>query len=337
MRSPAWLARSMVLAAAIVVFTPTAHAQEGETPPARYQELVDRALAESAAGRWEEARAAFREAHELFPNARTLRGIGVVAFEIRDYVDAVRNLRLALAETRRALTPEQRREVEELLGRSLALVARYDASSLPPDAVIVVDGQTVTPEADGELLVAVGEHSLEVRAQGDTARARLRIRGGEREPILWDEPASAPRTASPAPAATEHEAPMPAPTSLAGESPAPSQDTAGVSPSEPGSNVGPIATLIGGGVLLVAGSILFLLGNADLNDVEDARPGTAWSSLEVEHDRAPVLTGLGLGLGATGAALGIAGGVWLSTSSSDDAARTGRSSRAFVAGTRFAW
>src|SRR5262245_443922 len=85
-----------------------------EALPAGYQAQVDLGRSEAAAGRWEEARVAFRKAHALYPNARTLRGIGMVAFEIRDYVDAARQLELALAEPRRALDETQRREVSAL-------------------------------------------------------------------------------------------------------------------------------------------------------------------------------------------------------------------------------
>lgn len=309
---------------------PSPSAADGDEPPARYQELVDRALAESAAGRWDEARATFREAHALFPNARTLRGIGVVAFEVRDYVDTVRNLRLALAEPRRALTDEQRREAEGLLQRALSLVARYDTSALPDDATIVVDGQPTKVDERHELLVSVGEHTVEVHAGSRTAEARLRVRGGEMEPLpVVLEATPAPGSTGVTPMLVESDT-VPPP-----ESGAPRPDPRASSETS-GSRVGPIVTMAGGGALLVAGVVLFLVGQGDISEVENAPPGTEWSSVRAKSDRALVLTGLGLGLIGTGGAIGVAGTVWL-VASDDSESGGSASSRTVIGGVRGTW
>jgi hypothetical protein len=329
--SPASPARSPSVA-------PTADAANAETdaPPARYQELVDRALAESAAGRWEEARATFREAHALFPNARTLRGIGVVAFELRDYVDAVRHLRQALAESRRALTDAQRTEADGLLQRSLALVARYDTSELPADAAIAVDGHTTTRDGQ-ELLVAVGERTVQVRAGTRVGEARLRVRGGEMEPlpVVLEEPRTT--TAAPpesiavnaiAPAAVAAPETHPVEDDLARSEPRGASDSGG-------SKLGPIVTMVGGGALLVTGAVLFLVGQGDISDVENAPPGTEWATVRSKSDRALVLTGLGLGFIGTGGALGIAGTVWFF--GADASGGSAGASRKVLAGVRGRW
>jgi hypothetical protein len=121
----------------------TAFAQEATD---RYRTLVDAALEESAAGRWEEARALFRQAHEVSPNARTLRGIGMASYELRDYAEAVRMLAGALDSTVTPLTEEQRAQVTELLGRARAFVGRYEVD-LPEGASLSVDGAAATLEA----------------------------------------------------------------------------------------------------------------------------------------------------------------------------------------------
>src|SRR6185369_1334355 len=76
-------------------------AQEAETP--QYRGLLSEAVAEYDARRYEEARALFRRAHDLSPNARTLRGIGMASFELREYVEALRALEGSLVDQRRPL------------------------------------------------------------------------------------------------------------------------------------------------------------------------------------------------------------------------------------------
>jgi len=76
-------------------------------------------------GRWQEARALFQQAHEEYPNARTLRGIGMAAFEMRDYVGAYRALMQALASEERPLTRRQRRATQALLEETRAFIGRF--------------------------------------------------------------------------------------------------------------------------------------------------------------------------------------------------------------------
>jgi tetratricopeptide (TPR) repeat protein len=93
-----------------------AQAEESTTPDAdaRYRSTLKDALAEYDANHFEEARVLFRRAHEINPNARTLRGIGMASFELRDYVAAVRTLSAALVETRKPLSAEQRTHAQGL-------------------------------------------------------------------------------------------------------------------------------------------------------------------------------------------------------------------------------
>jgi hypothetical protein len=58
------------------------------------------------------ARKFFARAHELRPSARTWRGMGTTAFELRHFQDAVRELTSALEDRRSPLTPELRSETE---------------------------------------------------------------------------------------------------------------------------------------------------------------------------------------------------------------------------------
>ena len=54
-------------------------AQDKSNPA--YSKALASAMAEYELGNWTEARALFEQAHELNPNARTLRAIGLCAFE----------------------------------------------------------------------------------------------------------------------------------------------------------------------------------------------------------------------------------------------------------------
>jgi len=299
-------------------YTPLrASAQAGEPePPSEYHQLIERALVESAASRWPEALALFRQAHAVYPNARTHRGIGMVAYEVRDYVEALRHLSLALGSERRPLDEAQRAEVTQLLERTRVFVGRYELSRLPPDATLSVDGKLAEREADGTLVLALGAHRVEVRATAPerAGSAQLQVRGGEHEPlplVLEVVPqAPAPVTTTPVevpgPKAELASAPLPA-------EQGPTAATAARAPDAgAGSSVAPIVLTATGGAVLIAGAVLLIAGLGDLAKVEDAPEQARWSKLQAADDRAPLMTGLGIGLLGAGGALVLTGGVlWL--------------------------
>src|SRR3954452_13107151 len=55
---------------------------------AAYEAAIAEAVAHFSAAHWSEARALFLRAHEIKPSARTLRGLGVVEFELGHYAEA---------------------------------------------------------------------------------------------------------------------------------------------------------------------------------------------------------------------------------------------------------
>lgn len=61
------------------------------------------------------ARSHFARAHELRPSARTWRGLGNTAFELKDFEEAIRELTLALEDKRAELPGELRSETEQTL------------------------------------------------------------------------------------------------------------------------------------------------------------------------------------------------------------------------------
>jgi len=158
-------------------------ASDGTDDPA-YRKAIKEGLAEFAALHFEEARSLFRRAHDINPNARTFRGIGMTSFELRDYVAAVRNLSAALEDTRKPLSLEQRKSAKDLLDRSRMLVDAYSITVSPRKARVLIDGRAPEFDADGTLLLDVGLHNLEVSAPGMIMRSlSINVRGGERKEL----------------------------------------------------------------------------------------------------------------------------------------------------------
>jgi len=173
-----------------------AHAQASGAEPAQaasglpdplesgpYAELIEGALREYRAHRFHEARSLFAKAHAVFPNARTLRGLGLVEFELRNYVESAALLQRALNERERALSGSLRVETEQLWQRADGFLARFEIRS-DQALSISVDGVLREHAQDEALTVAVGDHLFELSSPGYVAQRRMiRVRGGEREPL----------------------------------------------------------------------------------------------------------------------------------------------------------
>lgn len=205
----AWFGRVVVLAllGCMSVGAPRASAQAGGGggEPRGYRELIDRAIAADEGGKFEEARTLFGRAHALYPNARTFRGLGMVEFELGNYTSSADVLQRALASKVRPLDAKLRSATEELLAKAHGFIGRYIVSAQPPASSVMVDGADALRNAYGEVLIAQGEHQLEVSAPGYRSETRpLSVKGGERETLsisLTNEgaiAAAAPAVAAPA-------------------------------------------------------------------------------------------------------------------------------------------
>jgi|HubBroStandDraft_6_1064221.scaffolds.fasta_scaffold22710_1 hypothetical protein len=154
-----------------------------DTPAAQ---LIADAVTEYDAGRYDEARALFRLAHQKAPTARTLRGIGMASFELRDYVEAARSLAGALRDERRPLTDEQHKQVEGLLARAETFVGRFSLRIQPASHDLLVDGQPTALEPDGSLLLGFGHHRITARCPACTPTEKtveVEVLGGEHREI----------------------------------------------------------------------------------------------------------------------------------------------------------
>jgi len=159
--------------------TPAAPAE-----PAGYRKIVEDAKQEYDRGNYLEARALFAKAFALFPNARALRGQGMAEFELRNYGDSVASLEKALASTVRPLEGSLRTETEQLLGRARSFVARVNVAVEPTAAVVIVDGVPMPLSPQGNLVLEVGSHQLEFRAEGYAPEKRvMKVIGGEEDTI----------------------------------------------------------------------------------------------------------------------------------------------------------
>ena len=153
---------------------------EAEAQSSEYRELIDQALSEFKHKNWPEARVLFRRANDLSPSARTQRGIGMVSYEMRDYVNAVTALSSALVDQRQALTDSQRKECEHLLTRSRTFVGAYALKLEPSEAEVSLDGAQLVRDTEGHVLVPFGEHTLRATAPGfQDSISKLVVQGGE--------------------------------------------------------------------------------------------------------------------------------------------------------------
>lgn len=84
------------------------YAQQDEA----YAHEINAAIEAYNADEYAIAREHFMQAHALRPSARTWRGLGTTAFELKSYDDAVRELTFALEDTRNALPDALRAETE---------------------------------------------------------------------------------------------------------------------------------------------------------------------------------------------------------------------------------
>jgi len=177
--------RAAIVALLIVTVAATgARAADDDTTPISV--LIGDAVAEYDAGHFQEARALFRQAHERSPSARTLRGIGMCSFEMRDYVEATRALTASLRDQRRPLTSEQKRHAEALLARAHTFVGRFNVKLKPAAASLFVDGHPAELEPEGVLLLGFGRHQLSLRCASCSPTEKdeaVNVSGGEHKDI----------------------------------------------------------------------------------------------------------------------------------------------------------
>ena len=168
----------------------TGYAQERSK---EYLEVIQGALVEFEAGNFAEARVLFEQAHGMRPSARTLRGMALSSFEMREYVRAEQELNAALVDVRQPLSEPQRKEALTLLLRLERYIGRVEVRPMPATATVMLDGRRVS----GEFKTELGKHELTVQAPGYREYTRtITVEGGKRQvhdvTLLANELAAAP-------------------------------------------------------------------------------------------------------------------------------------------------
>jgi hypothetical protein len=258
-------------------------------------------------------------------------------FELRNYAESIHNLEEALSSKVRTLEGALRDETERLLKRARAFVSRVTLELKPSQARVIVDGIVVAVGPGQALLLTVGEHVLEIQADGYSSERRvLSVKSGgdemqrfELRPLAGSPPSPAPVQAAPQPQPQRGPVTLPPPAWQTGVRaqpqtlPPPPARPAQAHPSTPlahpihkpapshgRSKTGAWALTGISGALLVGGVVMLGLGFKDISDVESASDGSRWSKVEAANDRAPILTGTGFALSAVGV-VGLVGGlVW---------------------------
>ncbi len=157
---------------------------DADGAPPGYDQSVQRALREFELANYAEARAMLLSAHELYPNARTLRALGMVEYELKNYPACVAYMEQALSSRERPLNAEQRTSAEELRRAAEAYLSRYTLQLRPSNARVLLDGEPVSFDSQGKLVLAVGDHQLEVSAEGHhTLQRKLKVDGGEQRTL----------------------------------------------------------------------------------------------------------------------------------------------------------
>lgn len=264
---------------------------DAQAPTARsYDEVVAEAVVEFERGNWSEAHALFVQAHALEPNARTLRGLGMAAFNLRRYAVSIGHLEEALAATQRPLDEPLRAQVGALLVRAKTFAGACTFAAEPSDAQVQVDGEEIV--LGKKIWLDAGTHTL-------TAQAKLRapleltitVQAGVSQ-LITARLQLSPQAAPPAqPMAQVSKLPPPPP---------------------PPDRLPALLTAAGAVALGGAAATFWLLGKDELSDLERTCRIERCREGDVDEDkldRYALLTNVALGL--SGAALGAATLLWV--------------------------
>jgi hypothetical protein len=270
---PMWVLR---VAFALIGTLASLHvqAQDHASTPL-YEDVLAEAMRAYQARDWALACEQFERAHELYPNARALRGIGVAAFESGWYVRAVHALEGALVHPERPLSAELREVTELLASQARARVGTYRVVRSPEHATLFVNDLPATLEPDGTLLLDAGMHTLRLEALEFVSKRRsIQVRGGEHEDLAL--------TLAPVPsepleprASTPIVSPLPsllAPSESEASPPRGPRKVDAMSPGSRARRIGGWSAIGVGGAALVSVGALWGTGRARLADIsEDCR------------------------------------------------------------------
>jgi hypothetical protein len=174
----------LLAAMLLVLAAPPLSIAQVVAEPEGYRALVEEALAERGLAHYAESRALFAKAHAVYPNARTLRGLCLSEFDLRNYVESVALLNAALASSVRPLDDSLRAEVQSVRESALNYIGRFSVTLVPEHALLSVHEAPVDGAKHAQLMLAVGDHDLLAQATGCITQCRhLTVLGGEQQPV----------------------------------------------------------------------------------------------------------------------------------------------------------
>lgn len=148
---------------------------------ATYRQLVEQALGQYRAQHYIPAHALLLEAHRMWPNARTLRGLCRVAFDMRRYRDAINYCSEASSADVQPLDANLHREVRALQDKANQALARVEVEVTPNTARFRVDGLYERLGDGRQLTLNPGRHIIEASAPGYRSERRsVQLKLGER-------------------------------------------------------------------------------------------------------------------------------------------------------------
>ena len=153
---------------------------QAQEPASGYDALVAAGVSAFEGGRFDEARDLLQRAHQLKPNARTLRGMALASFGAQHYAQASVDVERALEETQNAVDDQQREELERLQAEANARTARFRLTGQQPGGVILIDGAPPLIDGGGFLLMDAGAHTVVLRLAGGEERSKqVEAEGGQ--------------------------------------------------------------------------------------------------------------------------------------------------------------
>jgi hypothetical protein len=289
-----------LLLAALLSTHATAQERSGRDDP-QYRELIRNALSEYELGNWAEAKLFFSDAHAIYPNARTLRGLGLVAYAMRDYVQASDWLSRSLESQEQPLVGEMRTGTSSMLEQSQRFEARVRFEVSPRAAELSIDDQPVQYAADGTARLNPGAHEITARLSGyEYVSRQISLEAGARRSVqLQLRPTDGAVASAPAAAALQVATPAD------GRSPEQQQDS--------GSSIAPWLVIGVSGAVAIVGGVLLASSLSDVAELEDPAPRTEWSRVESTYEGTAARSGAGialLSLGLAGVAVGVTWTLW---------------------------
>jgi len=301
-----------------------AQAQGGES---EYQGLIQKGLHEYELGNFHEARAFFLRAHALSPNARTLRGLGMSAYELRNYVEAIEYFQKALHTNERALTPQMRTEVSQLLSQARSFVTRLALTVQPETARLRIDTREVVRDTDGSLLMDPGTHQLVVEAPDyEPVTRSIRTDGGETLSLTIDLRST--REPPPAEAQPVELEPAQAPAAPLAPEPAALVPAASAPAEAESSSVAPWIVVGVSGAVAIGGAVLLAVALSNKHAVENpgggGDMGPRYADYRGKEDSVLPLSAAGIAALSLGLAGVTAGFIWKVSSERGDEQRSAR-------------